>query len=173
MQQQPSPTTQHTADDHHWVDLGPTADYPEGEQVCTTAVGKPLVVFNIEGDFHVIANVCPHAGLPLGDGDRRGMVITCPYHGYTYNIKNGRNIDWPHDEPPVKTYPVRIHQEKLQVQMQSPKKDEDTKRGPAPADTPDDEKDACDPTQKPEGAPQDPDCPDGYPDREAPKGRPE
>ncbi|MEX0654496.1 MAG: Rieske (2Fe-2S) protein [Phycisphaeraceae bacterium] len=173
--EQPTPANaaQDNASMTAWFDVGPVRDFAGDAQVCTTVAGKPIVIFNVDGELHAIANVCPHAGLPLGDGERRGMIITCPYHGYTYHIKNGRNIDWPHDEPPVKTYPVRVEKETVQVQMQKPKKeDDDTKRGPAPADTPDDEKGRCDPDRKEKDGPHAPDCPEGYPDRPPTTGRP-
>ena len=75
-----------------WIDLGPAEDYPENAQVCARAQApggpeSPVVVFNIAGDLHCLADVCPHAGLPLGGGERRGMALTCPYHGYTYHIQ--------------------------------------------------------------------------------------
>ena len=103
-----------------WIDVLAESDLPDGAQRCATAEGKPLVLMNVDGELFAIANVCPHAGLPLGEGERRGHVITCPYHGYTYNIRNGRNIDWPHDEPPVKTYPVHIENGTVQVQLELP-----------------------------------------------------
>jgi 3-phenylpropionate/trans-cinnamate dioxygenase ferredoxin subunit len=102
-----------------WIDVGPAADFSEGEKVCRSAGGVALVVFRVDGAFYAIRNECPHAGLPLGDGDRAGMVITCPYHGYAYHIKDGRNIDWPQEEPPVQTFPTRVEGERLQIEVPS------------------------------------------------------
>lgn len=101
-----------------WTDIGPADDFPVGAQSCLTADQTHLVVFNVDGDLHCIANVCPHAGLPLGDGERRGLTITCPYHGYTYNIKNGADIDDPEYGEPVNVYPVRIEDGRVQVALQ-------------------------------------------------------
>lgn len=100
-----------------WIKVGSVGDFPEGKHLCMTADEKPIVVFRIENRFYAIANVCPHAGLPLGQGDRHGFVLTCPFHGYAYDIRNGRNIDWPYDELPVKTYPVRVEGEMVQVAL--------------------------------------------------------
>lgn len=101
----------------NWIDLMPEADLPEGGQRCTEADERALVVCRIGGAIYVFDNVCPHAGLPLGDGEVTGHVITCPYHGYTYDVRNGRNIDFPHEEPPVRTYPSRIENGMIQVQV--------------------------------------------------------
>ena len=70
---------------------------------------------HVEGTFYVLENRCPHAGQPLGDGERAGLTLTCPYHGYTYHIKTGKNIDFPDDERPVKTFPVRVQAGIVQV----------------------------------------------------------
>lgn len=101
-----------------WTDIGPADDFPVDAQSCVTADQAHLVVFNVGGDLHCIANVCPHAGLPLGDGERRGLTITCPYHGYTYNIKNGADIDDPEYGEPVTVYPIRVEDGRVQVALQ-------------------------------------------------------
>ncbi len=100
-----------------WIDLGPASDFPPGCKVCTKVEGKAVVVINTAGQLYAISNVCPHAGLPLGDGEVAGKVITCPYHGYTYNIETGCNIDFPRDEPPVPRYPIRITNDRVEIDL--------------------------------------------------------
>lgn len=104
-----------------WTDLGPASDFPADNQRCVRADGVPLVVIHVDGAFYALENICPHAGRPLGDGERAGMTLTCPYHGYTYHIKTGRNIDYPEDETPVRTFPVRLHDDRVQVQLSNDK----------------------------------------------------
>lgn len=103
-----------------WFDIAPAADVPEGTHRCATAGEKPVVVIHADGELHAIANICPHAGLPIGEGETRGGVIVCPFHGYAYDLKTGRNLDYPHDEPPVKKYPVRVTDGMIQVQIEPP-----------------------------------------------------
>jgi len=100
-----------------WIDLGPLRDFPPGSKNCIKVESKPLVICNVDGELFALANVCPHAGLPLGDGEIVGKVITCPYHGYTYHVQTGRNIDFPNEEPPVPTYPVRTVSGRVAVQL--------------------------------------------------------
>lgn len=101
-----------------WTDIADQDELPEGARLCTRVAGKPLVVLNVDGTPYAIANTCPHAGRPLEDGEVRGMTITCPFHGYTYNLRNGNNLDYPDLEPPVPTYPVRIEGGKVQVAIE-------------------------------------------------------
>ncbi len=108
-----------------WTDLGPISDFPPQQHTCVTSPGSDgipdtaLVVLNVDGAFYVLKNQCPHAGAPLGDGERHGMTLTCLYHGYTYHIKTGKNIDFPDDERPVKTYPVRVEAGIVQVFLEN------------------------------------------------------
>lgn len=100
-----------------WTDAGFADDLPEGERRCLRLADKPVLIFNRDGELHAIQNICPHAGLPLEDGQLRGRVLTCPFHGYSYDIANGRNVDFPHDELPVRTYPVRLKAGRIQVDL--------------------------------------------------------
>jgi nitrite reductase/ring-hydroxylating ferredoxin subunit len=104
-----------SSDANDWADAGPVTGFPADEKVCTTAGGKPVVIARVGDDWFAFANICPHAGLPLGEGELRGHVITCPFHGNAYNIRNGRNIDWPEEELPVRTYPVRVEDGRVMV----------------------------------------------------------
>ncbi|MEM9252599.1 MAG: Rieske (2Fe-2S) protein [Planctomycetota bacterium] len=101
----------------NWVDVCErsmlTADDPK---VCVRVGDRPVVAVLADGAVHVVEDVCPHAGLPLGDGDLRGRVLTCPYHGYAFDTKTGRNIDYADDEPLV-TFPVRIEGEMVQADL--------------------------------------------------------
>jgi len=100
-----------------WIDIGPAADYPADSKTCIEVGGRGLVVMNIGGEYFVVANICPHAGMPIGDGDLAGKVLTCPYHGYAYNVESGANVDFPREEPPVRKYEVRVREGRVEVDM--------------------------------------------------------
>ena len=103
-----------------WVDVGSKDQLQDGAKLCTSAAGQELVVLNVDGELYAIANVCPHAGMPIGEGDCRGHVITCPFHGYAYDIRSGRHVEFPHEELPVQTFRVRVEGERVQVQLPDP-----------------------------------------------------
>jgi len=106
-----------------WTDLGPEDNFSKDQQACVDIQGVRLVVMNVNGAFFALENHCPHAGRPLGDGERRGMTITCPYHGYTYHIKTGKNIDNPEYETPARTFPIRVHEGRVQAQLTTDKEE--------------------------------------------------
>jgi len=68
-------------------------DIPPGQVKVVQVNRKPIAVFNIDGLFHAIYNVCPHEGGPLAEGRRRGCVIFCPWHDLAFDIRNGHATD--------------------------------------------------------------------------------
>ncbi|MBT4865448.1 MAG: Rieske 2Fe-2S domain-containing protein, partial [Planctomycetaceae bacterium] len=45
--------------------------------------------FNVDGEFHALDGVCPHAGGPLGEGGLSGNIVTCPWHGWQFDVTTG------------------------------------------------------------------------------------
>ena len=52
--------------------------------------GKALAIANVGGQFHAIDNTCLHRGGPLGDGPLEGKIVTCPWHGWQYDVSTGK-----------------------------------------------------------------------------------
>jgi nitrite reductase/ring-hydroxylating ferredoxin subunit len=53
-----------------------------------------IALFNLDGAFYAISNFCIHQGGPLSKGVLEGDVVTCPWHGWKYSVKNGMS---PHE----------------------------------------------------------------------------
>ena len=51
--------------------------------------GVAVAIANVGGEFFAVSNVCPHAGGPVGDGDLRDDVVTCPLHGWSFDVRDG------------------------------------------------------------------------------------
>ncbi len=60
------------------VALIDVASVPPGNSAEVVADGRIFAVFNVDGTFHVLDGICPHAGGPLGKGMLRGNIVTCP-----------------------------------------------------------------------------------------------
>ena len=52
-----------------------------------------IALFKLEGKIYALDNACPHMGGPLGEGEIEDEVVTCPWHGWQFDIKNGHNIN--------------------------------------------------------------------------------
>jgi nitrite reductase (NADH) small subunit/3-phenylpropionate/trans-cinnamate dioxygenase ferredoxin subunit len=52
--------------------------------------GKTVALANVDGKYFAIDNTCIHRGGPLGQGVLEGKMVTCPWHGWQYDVTNGR-----------------------------------------------------------------------------------
>ena len=50
-----------------------------------------VAVFNINGKYHAISDTCAHKGGPLSQGNLEEEVVTCPWHGWKYNVRSGKS----------------------------------------------------------------------------------
>jgi nitrite reductase (NADH) small subunit len=77
--------------------------------------GITIAVANVGGQFHAINNTCLHRGGPLGQGSLQGNVVTCPWHGWTYDVTSGKVTT--NQTAGVACYPVELRGEELYVDL--------------------------------------------------------
>ena len=66
-------------------------DIPTGAGKTVNVNGKDVALFNVDGTFCAIDNTCLHRGGPLGEGELDGKTVTCPWHGWRYDVTTGAN----------------------------------------------------------------------------------
>ena len=71
--------------------IAETHELPPGQAKVVAAGGKTLALFNCDGTFYAVDNTCRHRGGPLGEGELEGTVVTCPWHGWQYDVTTGAN----------------------------------------------------------------------------------
>jgi nitrite reductase (NADH) small subunit len=76
---------------------------------------KVIAVAHVEDRFYAIDNACLHRAGPLGQGALNGEIVTCPWHGWQYELSTGRVTFNP--EMRVPTYPVELRGEEIWVDM--------------------------------------------------------
>lgn len=74
-----------------------------------------IILFNVEGNIHALENSCRHAGAALNGGKLCGKVVTCPAHGWRYDVTSGALLVAP--EKRIKTFPVKIADGKILLQL--------------------------------------------------------
>jgi len=82
------------------------ADVPPGTGRVVVANGRVLALFNVHGTFYALDNTCLHRGGPVGEGDLEETIVTCPWHGFQYDVTSGRNLFDP--EVGLETFAVRV-----------------------------------------------------------------
>jgi nitrite reductase/ring-hydroxylating ferredoxin subunit len=89
-----------------FADLGPLADFPEGEPVLRKDEQGGRYACVREGDaVHAVDDRCPHQGYPLSQGCVRGGVLTCEWHNWKFELKTGACT---FGGEPVRRYPTRV-----------------------------------------------------------------
>lgn len=89
-----------------YVKVTTTDALPEGQCRSFEVAGRHIALFNVGGTFHALDDACIHRGGPLGEGDLDGEVVTCPWHGWQWNVCTGQNPRSP--DVRIDTYPVRV-----------------------------------------------------------------
>jgi 3-phenylpropionate/trans-cinnamate dioxygenase ferredoxin subunit len=97
-----------------FLEIAPASELPNGERLFVEIEGKPIVIFNIAGQFFAIGDVCTHDDGPLGDGDLEGYNIVCPRHGAEFDVRTGKVMQMP-AVVDIPAYPVRVVDGMIQV----------------------------------------------------------
>ncbi|MFZ0635809.1 MAG: Rieske 2Fe-2S domain-containing protein [Candidatus Acidiferrales bacterium] len=77
--------------------------------------GTTVAIANVEGKLYAINNVCLHRGGPLGEGQLTGKIVTCPWHGWTYDVTTGKTTMNP--AVGVDCYPIEIKGDDIFVEV--------------------------------------------------------
>lgn len=97
-----------------WVDVARVEDFPPGSRRVVDVDNAHIAVFNLDGRYYAIEDVCTHDGGELASGALEGDVIVCPRHGARFCIRTGEVLAAPAYEP-VATFPVRVAAGTVQV----------------------------------------------------------
>jgi nitrite reductase/ring-hydroxylating ferredoxin subunit len=66
-------------------------DVPPGGATSVQAGDRELALFNVDGTFHATQSECLHLKGPLCHGKLEGPVLSCPWHGWQYDVTTGEN----------------------------------------------------------------------------------
>ena len=97
------------------VRVAKAADVPIGEARVVDTAGKPIALVNTDGTFYAVDNTCLHRGGPVGEGELDGTVLTCPWHGWRWEVTTGANTN----NPAIKLacYPVTVENGEVYVEI--------------------------------------------------------
>lgn len=117
-----------------WHRLGAVADIPVGEPVRRRVNEVPVVVVReVGGSVHVLADQCSHMAGPLSEGEVHDGCIRCPWHGSVFRLSDGWNVGGPATAPQP-AFDTRIVGGHLEARLADAEK-----AGPGTGDRPADE----------------------------------
>jgi 3-phenylpropionate/trans-cinnamate dioxygenase ferredoxin subunit len=97
-----------------WIDVAAENELAPGTWRTIDVDGTEVAVFNLDGAYCAIEDVCTHDGGVLTGGEVDGDVIVCPRHGARFSIRTGEVLAPPAYED-VPTFPVRVEAGIVQV----------------------------------------------------------
>lgn len=82
------------------------SEIPDGERKLVDIEGLSIGIFHHEGRWYALRNSCLHRGGPVATGNLEGNVLTCPWHGFRYDVTDGHLLIDPNAA--LEMYPVRV-----------------------------------------------------------------
>jgi nitrite reductase (NADH) small subunit len=86
--------------------VGSLAAVQAGESILADIGGTEVALFMCQGRVVATAGQCPHAEGPLHEGEVEGTVLTCPWHGWTFDLATGECLE--DDSIVLQRFDVRI-----------------------------------------------------------------
>lgn len=100
-----------------FITVATTDELKPGERLVVEIGRKWIAIFNIEGEYYAIEDVCTHDGGPLVEGELHGCEIECPRHGARFDVRTGK-VTAPPALVDVPRYEVRVEGDQVQVARQ-------------------------------------------------------
>jgi nitrite reductase/ring-hydroxylating ferredoxin subunit len=92
-----------------------TDEIPTGERKIIEVNGLSIGVFHHNGQWYALRNSCLHRGGPVCTGTLENNILICPWHGFQYDVTNGRLIEDPSAK--LATYPVEVRDGEVHLQI--------------------------------------------------------
>jgi len=124
------PTTGKRAGQQRWP-VARASDLPPGEHVLVEVKRHSIGLFNVNGSYVAALNMCPHelapvcrgrvggTTLPSAPGEyrwgREGEILTCPSHGWEFDLLNGRMLA--DNRVRLRLYPVTVEDDTVFITL--------------------------------------------------------
>jgi nitrite reductase/ring-hydroxylating ferredoxin subunit len=98
------------------IELCSTDEVAVGTALKVEKEGLVLGVFNVDGEFYVLDDLCTHGPGSLSEGYIEGDVVECNFHNGQFNIRTGEVV-MPPCMIPAKTYPTTVENGKVVIEV--------------------------------------------------------
>ena len=101
----------------NFVKVAELKDVPEGTPKAVKVAGRSIALFQHQGSVYATDNQCPHMGYPLTRGRVRNGVLTCDWHGWSYDMRGGGCFTGGCDD--LDTFPVEVRDSDIYIDVGS------------------------------------------------------
>ena len=98
-----------------WQIIASTSDVSPDEPLGVKVEDKNYGLYELEGNYYVLDDICPHAHALLTQGFVDDGEVECPLHNAVFQIKTGKCLSGPATD--VKTYEVQVKDGQISAQL--------------------------------------------------------
>jgi Fe-S cluster biogenesis protein NfuA/nitrite reductase/ring-hydroxylating ferredoxin subunit len=102
-------------DKGNWVAAGLLSEIPEGSVRSIIIGGEKVLLSRNGASVTCFQNACAHLGFPIHDGEIENGIITCPHHGFQYDLSSGECLTAP--EVQLQSHAVRVIGPRVEVRI--------------------------------------------------------
>ena len=101
----------------NFVKVAARSDVVDGKPRAVRVEGHSIALFEHEGTVYATDNQCPHMGYPLVRGRVRKGVLSCDWHGWSYDMEGGGCFTGGCDD--LATFPVEVRNGDIYIDVGS------------------------------------------------------
>ena len=98
-----------------FVKVAKVQDIPPGGRLWYDFEEESVIVFNVEGQFYCVADLCSHDNGPLEDGELEGYEVECPRHGARFDVRTGKALCLPATSS-IPSYKVKVEGDDIYIE---------------------------------------------------------
>ncbi len=99
----------------NFVKVANLDELDEGKPRAVRVEGQSVALFKHNGNIYATDNQCPHMGYPLTRGRVRGGVLTCDWHGWSYDMGGGGCFTGGCDD--LSTFPIEVREDEIHINI--------------------------------------------------------
>lgn len=109
-----------SAPEHEWVDVASADVFADSRSLEVVVRGHVIAIFRDGDSFYALDGLCAHQGGPIAKGelsqtDAGKTCVTCPWHGWQYELATG--IQTVNRQPLQTTFEVREREGRIEVRL--------------------------------------------------------
>jgi 3-phenylpropionate/trans-cinnamate dioxygenase ferredoxin subunit len=97
-----------------YVGVADVDELQSGDRLFIEIDGTMIALFNLNGEYFAIQDVCSHDDGPVAEGELEGYEIVCPRHGARFDVRSGEVLSLP-AAVDIPAYPVRVEGSEIQI----------------------------------------------------------
>jgi nitrite reductase (NADH) small subunit len=101
-----------------FIKVAKTSDLASGQGMVVDVAGRAIALFNVNGEYYALDNICPHRGGPIGEGyvDCHNLTVQCPWHGWTFSLPSG--VSPVNSIAKVEKFDVQVEGDEIRVSLE-------------------------------------------------------